>query len=652
MKYSRIGVFAVALLAAACSAAPQDDETAGSYDQALNDPAAVFGFEATSYWTASAGTKTSSTDRTQGSASLGLANFTYAELVSSPLATLSTVSSTVSVDIKAPVSPAWGTAQLFVTIPSRNIYSAALGSVSLAGSTAGAWRTLTFNVPSNVLTALGQSYSDLRFKIALNVPQIAQPYLIDNLRFGATSNVSLVALDVSNVDDYVYVTVNGLRHKVVPINGVISGEAISQWFVPGRNTVRIQGINTGGPGSYTVRLTADGTVVANEDCVSTPCSALPGGTGIVFDRTYEFNAPNAPAARTLTVNGTTGGKIYINDAYTGFPVPHTFTLPQGEYVVGVGVGEGTPGAYVGQFHEQTVSLTTSNATITPTSTPALSFPNHTKVALLPIRETIHGSGGPSNTGVLTANDITIMHGQTIATRDAYVEPFSYGLTTWDIDLLPTVENTPYRRPADAGDAGSKDAFLIEAGLTHLEQTYDIIIYFFSKYTASGAEVANPPCCWWGIGQAIWFPNHGTRNGESPNDPNVYLLHESLHDYESYNDWRLHFYNGADGTHGADEHGYPPGDGGEPDFLTYYRAFMRNQVAEVNTMRAGTAWIGSRPTNADLWVGVFDTMRRGVDWQSASLAAAPNAHRALGASFQTAASSLSSPIPRVCKLGSQ
>lgn len=648
MRYPKIGVFAVLLLAG-CSAASSSEEPIGSFDQALDDPAAVLGFEGTSFWSASAGTKSSSADRTQGASSLALANFGYAELVSSPLSTLAGVSSTMRLDLKTPVAPNWGSAQLFVSIPSRNIYNASLGGVALQGTPAGTWRTLDFSVPNHVLTALGQSYSDLRFKVTLNAPQASQPYLIDNLRFATNSNASVVTLDVSDVDDFVYVTVNGLRRKVVPIGGSITAEPISQWFVPGTNTVRVQAIDTAPTGRYSIQLTADGTVVANENCSNTPCSALPAGQGIVFDQTYQFEAPNAPAARSLTVNGTAGGKIYLNDAFTGYSVPHTFSLPQGEYVVGVGVGEGTPGAYVGQFHEQTVSLTGSDVSITPTSSAPLSFPNHTRVALLPIRQAVHGDGGPANTGVLTESDITIMHGQTIATRDAYVEPFSYGLTTWDIDLLPTEENTPFRRPADPLNAGSKDAFLQEAGLTHLEQEYDIIIYFFSKYTASGAVVTDPPCCWWGTGQAIWFPNHGTRNGESPNDPNVYLLHESLHDYESYNNWRLGLYNGAEGAHGADEHGYPEGEGGEPDFLKFYRALMRNQVVEVNTMRNGLAWSGPRPTTADMWVGVFDTMRRGVDWQSTPTALSAAALQAEGFS-QIATTATPTPVPRVCRPG--
>jgi hypothetical protein len=435
---------------------------------------------------------------------------------------------------------------------------------------------------------------------------------------GSSASQNVVTLDVTNVDDFLYVTVNGVRRKVVPWQSNQS-QTISDWFVPGVNTVRIQAVNTGGPASYSVQLAVDGATVVSASCASAPCTALPGGNGIVFDQTYQVTTPNRPAARTLTVNGTAGGQIYLNDGYTGFTAPHTFTLPQGSYVVGLGVGEGTPGAYVGQYYEQTAQLGASNVTVTPSAGAPLSFPNHTKIALLPIRNTLTGTD-PQNTGVLTDNDITVMFGQTLATREQYVKPFSYGLTTWDVDLLPTVENTPLHRNADSGDAGDADRLLAEAGLTSLKTTYDSIIYFYSKYTSSGTEVVNGPCCFWGGGQGIWFPNHTTRGGASANEPNVYLLHESLHDYESYNDSRLHFYNGADGLHGAGTHGYVGGQNGEADFLLFYRRFMRNQVAEVNTMRGGVNWTSGTPTSGDLWIGVFDTMRRDVNWQTAGAAA--------------------------------
>lgn len=613
MQTYRILAF-TALLVAGCSGLDASDELIASAEHELNPPAAVLGFENVSYWTATQGNKTSSVTRTQGNASLGLSGFTYSELTSSPFATVTGATSTIAFDFRAPSSPAWGQATLFVNIPSRSIHNASLGAVSLAGSAANTFRSVSFSVPSNVLTALRQSYSDLTFKIGLNLPQLSQPYLIDNLRFIGATQESVVRLSVSGVDDFVYVTVNGVRRKSVGIPQSLSGQDVSSWFSAGANTVRIQGINTDGPASYNVQLTVDGQVVIDANCANAPCNPnTPAGLGIVFDQTYQVSTPNRPTPATLTVNGTSGGKIYLNDAYTGKTVPASFTLPRGPYIVGVGVGVGTHGAYQGAYYEQTVQLGGTALTVTPTQTAPLATPNRTKVAILPIRNTIHGTDVASNRGVLSNNDITIMHGQTLATRDQYVKPFSYGLTTWDVTVLPTVENTPLYRGAAPGDSPDTWRFLVDSNLTSLEQTYDSIIYYFSKYTATGQVVANDPCCWWGTGQMVAFPNHGMRDGASPNQPNVYLLHEMLHDYEAYNHGRLSFYNGAGGLHGANYHGYYGGDNGEPDFLQYYRLFMRNQVAEINTMRNGVP--ASVPQTADLWVGVFDTMRRDVSWNA-------------------------------------
>lgn len=64
-------------------------------------------------------------------------------------------------------------------------------------------------------------------------------------------------------------------------------------------------------------------------------------------------------------------------------------------------------------------------------------------------------------------------------------------------------------------------------------------------------------------------------------------------------------------HGAEEHGYLWNENGEGDWLAWYRAFARSQVAEVGTMRDGLNWSGPPPTSPDLYVGLFDTLRYGT-----------------------------------------
>jgi hypothetical protein len=88
-----------------------------------------------------------------------------------------------------------------------------------------------------------------------------------------------------------------------------------------------------------------------------------------------------------------------------------------------------------------------------------------------------------------------------------------------------------------------------------------------------------------------------------------LLHEVLHNYEQYNAGVLHDYNGIQELHGATQHGYPVNAGGELDFARWQRTYIRGQVGELVTTRQSVD-IPAPVTNPDLWVGVFDTVRRG------------------------------------------
>jgi len=148
-----------------------------------NGAAAVLGFENASQWLVSSGTVTTSTLTTQGSAALGIAGFYYTELTSTPLSTLASVGSTVAVDIRPPVALGWGQAQLSIDAPSAGVHMVYVGQASLAGAAANAFRTVSFNVPASIVSALRRNYTDLRFRLSLNVPSSSQPYVIDNLRF-------------------------------------------------------------------------------------------------------------------------------------------------------------------------------------------------------------------------------------------------------------------------------------------------------------------------------------------------------------------------------------------------------------------------------------------------------------------------------------
>ena len=81
-----------------------------------------------------------------------------------------------------------------------------------------------------------------------------------------------------------------------------------------------------------------------------------------------------------------------------------------------------------------------------------------------------------------------------------------------------------------------------------------------------------------------------------------------------------------------------GSNGELDFAQYQRVYMRGQVAELNTTRPDVTIPAPSP-RADLWVGVFDTMRRGYDPLGPSL-------QALSALPPIETPAASSPMPSV------
>lgn len=163
-----------------------EDERVQGVEQALGQ-ADVFGFEApTSDWSSSSGVLESSTVASAGSRSLGVRNVGYAQINSVPLTTLSGVSDEISVDVRVPATPGWGSLALQLNAPSVGLWSQWIGQVSLAGLAPGSFHRLTFSVPANVRTALAGSYSDLVVQLILNVPTSSSPYLIDNLSFGGT----------------------------------------------------------------------------------------------------------------------------------------------------------------------------------------------------------------------------------------------------------------------------------------------------------------------------------------------------------------------------------------------------------------------------------------------------------------------------------
>lgn len=608
---------ASALLALiACSGVPDPSAEAdtSSTKQLLANPASVLGFENATEWTSTQGLKTSSTTHSQGLASLAISNFSYTAVISVPLATLSGVSSTIGIDVRLPATVPWGQIQLFYSIPSKNLYEQGLGQVSLVGVPAGSFQTLNFSVPAAVQQQLQSSYNDLTFKVAVNVPQSAQSILLDNFRFiTQTIQANKIEIEVTSSDDAVVALVDGLRRGSWALNDPRLGTRVdvSNWFASGSHSLRLLASNTGGPAQYGVRVWADNALVYEAQCPSTVCNGSNREAAFELDKTLQFSTPTHPAAQNVQITGTAGGKVYLDNFFTGLSTtgtssPVTLSLPQGAYTLGLGVSTDTPPSYTGAYREQPVTVGTSAVNVNLGAAPQLGVQDSTRIVVVPIRHVIFDP--TSQTTSLTNEDITAFQAQVAATRAQWLVPFSYGVNNWDVTWNPTVENVPVHVRA-AGQGIDTDPFLCEAGLTSLRSSYDIVVYFWNLYTDSGAEFGADASGYGGGGQ-VWLNTYWTRRTDWPHSgPNPALLHEVLHNYEQYNAGVLRNYNGIQELHGATQHGYPVNSGGELDFARWMRAYIRGQVGELVTTRESSN-LTAPVTNPDLWVGVFDTVRRG------------------------------------------
>ncbi|XXX81476.1 basic secretory protein-like protein [Sorangium sp. So ce134] len=197
-----------ALSACAVAGEPQGEAPVETAALALTQDS-VFGFEDVADWTATDGTLETSTDRIEGAAALGLRDFTYAELTSSPLSTLSGVTDELTLDIRVPEQSAWGQVHLYVSSPTLGLNRAWVDLAPLNDVSANTWTTLSFDVPANIQSLLQQSYSDLRITLALSLPSDEGALtVVDNLRFEggvpdpACGDGSPYTLDVTTVKGF------------------------------------------------------------------------------------------------------------------------------------------------------------------------------------------------------------------------------------------------------------------------------------------------------------------------------------------------------------------------------------------------------------------------------------------------------------------
>lgn len=571
----------------------------------------IFGFEDLSQWTVSGGTKQAFTPASQGVRALGVAGFYYTSIVSKP-ASPSQVTAQLALDVRLPAAATWGDVRLIVRAPSKGVYYGDLGAKPLSSLVSGAYRTVSFDVPAAIRAALQSSPSDFTLEIAVNAPGFSAPVAFDNLRFvGANpEQSSLIELRAPWVDDVAFLEVNGLRHSVgywgQPAAEASAWRNVSSWFSNGKNRVRLLAINTGGPQAFEFQLRLNGTTVVDINCQTSGCETQPDG-GVILDQLIDLPGLTLPPSRTVAVTSPVPGKLYVNDQYTGLTTPATLTLPAGTHRLGLGVSNDVPTALTGRFHEESVVIAGQNLSVTLGDEPALASQYAARIAILPMRRArALDSGGLA---VLTDAQIAKFASQFAATREAWVKPFSYGLQTWDITLLPTEEQIEMVGTTFDSFPDHACEVLGTSKYSNLLSQYDVVMVHMSNFDEQrGIEIGRGSA---GMGgrcgqiQAHWGA------GLASNAPSAVILHELLHSYESHHQSVLGEYNGLNGLHGAEVHGFQSdGSQGERDWVEWYRYFIRGQVAE-RADQSASVNLPSPVTNPDYFVGTFGSFRRGL-----------------------------------------
>ncbi len=415
---------------------------------------------------------------------------------------------------------------------------------------------------------------------------------------------SLVEVRVPQSQDLVYLAVNGVRHRIGPYGQPTNEQGwqdVSAWFASGTNNLRLWATNWNGDVGFQFELRVDGNPVLSRSCQPGSCATRENGVYFA-DSSLQVSGLNLPPLKNVLVTGTDSGKLYLDNEFTGLTTPATLKLPSGSYRIGLGVSNDLPGAMTGRFHEKVVQVAQSALTVNmnTTGTP-LGTQNVVTIALLPVK---YATGTDlTRTAVLLPSEVTRFAAQIQATRTQWVKPYSYGLTDWNVTVLPMVT-----------DIVEHDGEVMSAPQYQaLYSQYNVVILYGPSYDANGVAVAGLTGGAWSGGQQIRINSEWST--PLPDDyANEGLLHEMLHQYDGdQRDWMYH-YTGVNELHGADVHGFHGTDNEEGRaWIRWYRYFMRGQAAEVSTM-SSDSWLATpiAPASAEWFVGTFRTIRWGLD----------------------------------------
>jgi hypothetical protein len=389
-----------------------------------------------------------------------------------------------------------------------------------------------------------------------------------------TSASDRLEIRLYNVDDFSKLYVNEIKFADTKYNTDTGRIEVSQYLRDGVNTLRFLTQNNGGvkpdnPMSYGYQAWLNGEPILDVKCGQVGTGGcednrnFPGGK--VYEKVLKVNIKK-PGARNNAVNikSSEKGWIYLNDEFTGKVTPSTLVVPTGSYRIGIGT-----------IHDRYQELTNqiSNDKFIVFNDRNWLPPKRWKVLLLAIRKVHLGSGkGNNQVALLTDADIREAYRDLIEVNNRWVKPFSYGLVSWDVSKL-VIENIQ-ASITDQGDHINQDLLLQAANLTDLRNQYDMIAFFWPRIVSEKDPWGNPGAV--GGGSSISVPNTWTRWIRK--FPREVWLHEWLHVAEGVN-ISNGFFNGQNGLHGAENHGYIGGTEGE--WLDWYRDFMRGKVKEDN-----------------------------------------------------------------------
>lgn len=414
------------------------------------------------------------------------------------------------------------------------------------------------------------------------------------------ATASVVELRVPQVDDLVYVSVNGIRHRVGYI-GTASADAqwkdVSSWFASGTNNVRVWATSWVNPAGFSLELRVNGTIVQSRSCLPPGCPTREAG--VYYKDDFQISGLNLPPLKDVSLTSTQPAKVYLDDEFTGLTTPATLKLPGGSYRLGFGVSNDTPGQLMGRFYERNVQVAQAAQSVNvDTNAPALPVQNVAKIALLPVK---YATGtDQSRLAILSQADVDRFASQIQATRNQWLKPYSYGLTDWNVSVLP-METDIVEHNGEVLSAPKYQSLFSQ---------YHFVILFGPSYDVNGVPLDGLVGGAWSGGQEVRF-NAEWSVPFPPDYASEGLLHEVLHQYDSdQRDW-MHHYTGVGELHGATEHGAQRGEEEGRDWIRWYRTFMRGQAAELSTMVASEARPAPVPvTEAEWFAGTFRTVRWG------------------------------------------